>query len=144
MTIKVSMVLQQKGSDVVVIAASQDVASVADLLTSHRIGAAPVVDDGRKIVGMLSERDIMRAISKHGAAALAMPAETFMSREVKSCAPDDAIVELMEVMTTARVRHLPVMAGGSLVGIVSIGDVVKQRLDEAQAEVEALRSYIAS
>ena len=99
--------------------------------------------DGR-LVGIISERDVIRGMGQYGAAALALTVDALMTREVETCAPEDQIVALMETMTLRRFRHLPVLRNGVLIGIVSIGDVVKQRLEEAQSELEALRSYIAS
>lgn len=144
MTITVSAVLEQKGSGVVTVAPGESVAALARLLTARRIGAAPVVDDFGRVVGIVSERDVVHGIAEHGEAVMGMPVERLMTREVRTCAPEDAIVELMEVMTMQRIRHLPVMRAGLLAGIVSIGDVVKQRLHEAQFELESLRNYICS
>ena len=144
MTTRVSEVLKEKGYNVVTVAPAQAVATVAGVLTQNRIGAAPVVDDAHRLIGIISERDIIRGIASYGDSALALPAERLMTREVKTCAPGDAVVELMEVMTNQRIRHLPVIEGGALRAIISIGDVVKQRLAEAQFELEQLRRYISS
>lgn len=140
----VSAVLQQKGSEVITITPGQSVTSLARLLTTRRIGAAPVVDESGRLVGIVSERDIVHGVVEHGEAVMAMPVERLMTREVRTCAPQDAIAELMETMTMQRIRHLPVIRGGRLAGIVSIGDVVKQQLHEAQFELESLRNYICS
>jgi CBS domain-containing protein len=144
MATKVSDVLKHKGHHVVTVAPSQSIASVVKVLTQNRIGAAPVTDGHGRVVGIISERDVIRGLSERGAAALDLDAGQLMTSEVRSCAPADPIVELMEVMTNQRIRHLPVIAGGMLDGIVSIGDVVKQRLAEAQFELEELRRYISS
>ncbi len=144
MATTVSAVLKQKGYEVTTVAPQQSVASLARLLTARRIGAAPVVDEVGRLVGIVSERDIVRGIAEHGEAVMGMAVGRLMTREVRTCAPEDAIVELMEVMTMQRIRHLPVIREGALAGIVSIGDVVKQRLHEAQSELEALRQYISS
>jgi CBS domain-containing protein len=144
MTSCVSMVLKDKGHTVVTVGPTQDVATLVALLTEHRIGAAPVVDETGRVIGIVSERDIIRGIAKHRDETLHLPVSSLMTRLVKTCAPDDTIVELMEIMTRSRIRHLPVVENGALSGIVSIGDVVKQRLDEAQFEVEALRNYITA
>lgn len=144
MATTVSAVLKQKGYEVITVAPQQSVASLATLLTAKRIGAAPVMDARGRLVGIVSERDIVHGIAEHGAAAMGMAVERLMTREVKTCAPEDAVVELMEVMTMQRIRHLPVIRDGALAGIVSIGDVVKQRLHEAQFELETLREYICS
>jgi CBS domain-containing protein len=143
MATKVSDVLKHKGYRVVTVAPLQSVASVVDLLTQNRIGAAPVTDADGRLVGIISERDVIRGLSEHREAALTMAAEQLMTREVMTCAPGSSIVELMEVMTNQRIRHLPVVQNGALAGIVSIGDVVKQRLAEAQFELDELRRYIS-
>ncbi len=141
---KVMSVLEHKGAKVVTVTPAATIAEIVSTLNRNRIGAAPVIAEDGSLAGIISERDIIRGIAEHGESALAFPASRLMTREVQTCAPDDPIVELMETMTLKRIRHLPVVRGGALAGIVSIGDVVKQRLEEAQAELEALRSYIAS
>lgn len=141
---KVASVLEHKGVNVVTVTPAATVAEVVAILTRHRIGAAPVISEDGRLAGIISERDVIRGIAEQGDAILAFPASRLMTREVETCAPDDPIVELMETMTLKRIRHLPVIRNGALAGIVSIGDVVKQRLEEAQSELEALRSYIAS
>jgi CBS domain-containing protein len=144
MTTLVSAVLKGKGHNVVTVGPAQDVATLVGLLTEHRIGAVPVVDDTGRVVGIVSERDVVHGMAKYRDEILHLPVERLMTRLVKTCKPEDAIVELMEVMTRSRIRHLPVIENGALSGIISIGDVVKQRLDEAQSEVEAMRSYITA
>jgi CBS domain-containing protein len=144
MTTKVSTVLEQKGRQVVTVAPHDSVATLIRVLSRNRIGAAPVVDQAGALVGIISERDVIHGIAEHGEAAIALPVARLMTSNVKTCAPHDAIVELMETMTLRRFRHLPVMRDGMLDGIVSIGDVVKQRLKEAQSELDELRSYICS
>lgn len=141
---KVSTVLEKKGLSVVTVAPHDTVAAAVRVLVTNRIGAAPVLDRDGRLVGIISERDILRGTADHGDRVLALRVDQLMTREVRTCTPDDQIVELMEIMTVRRIRHLPVMRDGALVGIISIGDVVKQRLEAAQAELEALRSYIAS
>ena len=140
----VSDVLKIKGHQVVTVTPEQTLASVASILTENRIGAAPVVDHSGRLVGIISERDLVRGIAERGPAALSMPNQQLMTKEVSTCAPGDQVVTLMEVMTNRRIRHLPVVQGGGLAGIVSIGDVVKQRLAEAQFELDELRRYISS
>lgn len=144
MTAKVADVLKQKGYQVVTVVPGQSVAAVVSVLTQNRIGAAPVVNATGELIGIISERDVVRGIATEGSDVLNHPVEQLMTREVKTCAPDDAIVELMAIMTNARIRHLPVLMHGGLCGIVSIGDVVKQRLAEAQLELEELHRYISS
>lgn len=144
MATKVSDVLKVKGHQVVTVAPDQTLASVAAILTEHRIGAAPVVNAAGDLVGIISERDLVRGIAERGSDAMSMRNDQLMTRDLATCAPDDLVVRLMEVMTNRRIRHLPVMQGGRLAGIVSIGDVVKQRLAEAQFELDELRRYISS
>ena len=97
---------------------------------------------GGRLAGILSERDIVRAIAEHGAAALKLPVSQVMTRNVATCGEDDTIANIMERMTAGKFRHLPVVAKGQLIGLVSIGDVVKQRVEEIEQESEALRDYI--
>jgi CBS domain-containing protein len=144
MEAQVSDVLRHKGDRVVTLMPQQTVAAAVQLLTKNRIGAAPVVDEQGRIVGIVSERDIIRGMSEHAGALLALPVDQLMTREVKTCLPEDRLVDLMNVMTLQRIRHLPVVHKGGLCGIVSIGDVVKQRLEEVQSEVEDLHRYIRS
>jgi CBS domain-containing protein len=141
---KVSSVLKHKGHDVVTVTPEQTVKAVVKVLAQHRIGAVPVVNERGQIIGIISERDIIRGMSQHADAVLTLPAEQLMTREVKTCSSEDQLVDLMEVMTLQRIRHLPVIENGSLQGIVSIGDVVKQRIEEVQSEAEQLRNYIRS
>ncbi len=140
----VSSILKRKGQQVITVKAQQTISSVADLLTAHRIGAVPVLDDEGTLIGMISERDIVRGISQHGGAVAQSPVASLMSANVSVCQPTDTTDALMEVMTERRIRHLPVIWDNQLHGMISIGDLVKQRLEDAQLEVEALRSYIAS
>ena len=144
MDAKVSSVLKHKGDRVVTVTPQQTVAAAVQVLTKNRIGAAPVVDERGRIVGIISERDIIRGMSEHAGALLALPVDQLMTREVKTCLPEDRLVDLMQIMTLQRIRHLPVVQNGALCGIVSIGDVVKQRLEEVQSEVEDLHRYIRS
>jgi CBS domain-containing protein len=144
MATKVSAVLKQKGNKVVTVSPRNTIAELAKVLSDNRIGAAPVVDETGQLVGIISERDVVRGMAQHGTMVTTSPVERLMTSEVKTCSPEDAIVELMEVMTLQRIRHLPVISNGALEGIVSIGDVVKQRLKEAQSELDELRNYISS
>jgi CBS domain-containing protein len=144
MEAKVSAVLKLKGERVVTVTPQQTVASVVEVLVQNRIGAAPVVNEDGQLVGIISERDIIRGISEHADALLTLPAERLMTREVRTCRSEDRLVDIMQVMTLQRIRHLPVVQNEALHGIVSIGDVVKQRLEEVQLEVEQLHGYIRS
>ena len=139
---KVSSVLKHKGHEVVTVAPDQTVTAIVKVLTQHRIGAVPVVNEHGQIIGIISERDIIRGMAQHADAVLTLAADRLMSRDVKTCSSEDQLDDLMEVMTRQRIRHLPVVADGALHGIVSIGDVVKQRLEEVQSEAEELRNYI--
>jgi CBS domain-containing protein len=137
-------VLKHKGDNVVTVVSDQTIASVADVLTRNRIGATPVADQNGRLIGIISERDIIHGLAEYGDAVLGLPVERLMTRDVVTCSLEDPIVGLMEVMTNRRIRHLPVVENGRLRGIVSIGDVVKQRLAEAQFELDELRRYISS
>ncbi|MGB2659656.1 MAG: CBS domain-containing protein, partial [Pseudolabrys sp.] len=97
---------------------------------------------GERLAGILSERDIVRALSEHGAGALALPVGQIMTREVATCGEDDTVASIMERMTAGKFRHMPVVANGKLAGLISIGDVVKQRVEEIESESEAMRDYI--
>jgi CBS domain-containing protein len=136
--------LTQKGRDVVSIEPTADLVAVIRTLADRRIGALLVTDLDKGVIGILSERDIVRALAEHGASVLGRTVEEVMTRKVVTCSEADTVGEIMERMTTGKFRHLPVIEGGELVGIVSIGDVVKYRLAEVQRESEALRDYIAS
>jgi len=144
MAANVSAVLNHKGRNVVTVAPHQSVAAVVKVLVANRIGAVPVVDKEGLLLGIISERDIIRGMSEQADAVLGLPAEQLMTRQVKTCSPEDQLVAIMQVMTSQRVRHLPVVENGALHGIISIGDVVKQRLDELQFETDELRRYISS
>ena len=138
----VSAILAAKGGDVVTIEPTATLAAAALLLTEKRIGAIVIRGTGGRVAGILSERDIVRAIASRGRQALDEPLSQAMTRDVVTCAPADAIRSLMERMTIGKFRHLPVVDGGKLVGIVSIGDIVKRRVDEMERESEAMRDYI--
>ncbi len=112
------------------------------MLASHRIGAAVVVDDGGGVVGIVSERDVVRGLQQDGRSVLDRPVESLMTRQVVTCKRDAAIEDLMTVMTQRRIRHVPVVDGDELVGIVSIGDVVKSRIGELESERDGLVAYI--
>jgi CBS domain-containing protein len=137
----VSDLLKHKGHTIVSIVPSETLESAARLLTEKRIGAVVVLDRRGKLCGILSERDIVRAIADKGlAAALAMRVEDMMTKEVRTCQPSEPVKDLMKMMTLRRHRHVPVVdASGELVGVVSIGDAVKARLDEQASEVAVLR-----
>ena len=137
----VRAILDLKGRDVVTIAPEKTLADAAELLSENRIGALVVVV-GERVSGILSERDIVRAVAKQGAAALELPVGQAMTREVITCTEDDTCAEIMERMTARKFRHLPVLRENALIGLISIGDVVKQRVEEIERETEAMRDYI--
>lgn len=144
---RVSDILANKGNRVVTVRSDVSVAMAVHKLVLERIGALVVSDDGEHIDGIVSERDIVRALAAEGAALLNADRRVadIMSHSVRVCSPDDTIKHVMDVMTRYRVRHLPVVEGGRLAGIVSIGDVVKSRLDELELETSVLRdAWIAS
>jgi len=134
-------ILRDKGSEVITTAPSATVVDAARVMTDKRIGAVLVLDTGR-VVGVVSERDIVRTISTRGAAALYLEVQDLMSSDVFTCRRDATIDDLMAMMTERRIRHIPVVEDGQLYGMVSIGDVVKHRIEETEQEAEALRGYI--
>jgi CBS domain-containing protein len=143
-TMIVANILKTKGSHVVSVAPTDTIVEVCSILIREGIGAAVVRDAAGRVVGLLGERDIVRAVARNGEAALQFTAESVMMRDVTFCAPSDTVETVMQRMTDRRVRHLPAIERGQLMGIVSIGDVVKHRLAESELEAEALRKYIAT
>jgi CBS domain-containing protein len=138
----VATVIQHKGGNVVTARPDSSIAEICNLLRSARIGAVVISPDRVRVEGIVSERDIVRALAEHGVAALSKTAADLMTHDVITCAPDEDVAGLMTVMTTGRFRHVPVCDEGALVGIVSIGDVVRVRVDEIEHEAEALRTYV--
>ena len=139
---RISSLLQTKGSDVATIGPQATIAQALDALAEHGIGALVVSDDGRTISGILSERDIVRRFQVAGAAAFDEPVASVMTAEVRTCDPSDAVEDLMATMTEHRIRHVPVVVDGQIAGIVSIGDVVKSRLGELETDRSALLEYL--
>jgi CBS domain-containing protein len=140
MTVKA--ILDAKGANVVTIEPTADIATAAKLLAQHRIGAVLVHGPDHRVAGILSERDIVRALAERGAAALQEPVGQVMTRKVVTCSPSDTVGTIMERMTEGKFRHVPVLEDGRLTGVISIGDVVKHRLHEMEGESAALRDYI--
>ncbi len=140
----IAHILRHKGHEVISTSDDVTIADVANLLSQHRIGAILVLGKAREILGIISERDIVRAISLNGADALGMIAGQIMTRTVRTAAPDTTVSSAMELMTASRFRHIPVVADGVLVGMVSIGDIVKARLGEQAHEVDSLRAYVST
>lgn len=141
---RISDVLRDKGSNVVTVDPDTDVRTLLGVLAEHGIGAVVVSSDGQSIEGIVSERDIVRALAARGATVLSEQVSEIMTSEVQTCGPNAHIDELMRTMTQGRFRHVPVVADGALAGIVSIGDVVKRRLDELESERDSLSRYITS
>jgi len=139
----VSAILRQKGRAVTTAPPSITLLEAANRLTHKRIGAIVVVDAQGTLVGIISERDIIRALSESGPACLTRPVSDSMTRQVVTCQEADTLDELMAMMTARRFRHLPVLTDGALVGIISIGDVVKHHVAEIEMEATAMRDYIA-
>jgi CBS domain-containing protein len=140
----VAAILKEKGRDVVTADPGASLADICARLAEKGIGAIILTDKSGKVEGIVSERDVVRAIARDGAAALAKPVSGAMTREVVSCAEEDTNALLMARMTQSKFRHMPVVKEGKLVGIVSIGDVVKRRIAEAEFEAKAMRDYIAT
>ena len=136
---RISEILHQKGRHVVKIRTVDPISTAVQRLAEERIGALVVVDRWGNLAGMLSERDVVRELAAHGADTLQCEAHELMTPDVTTCAPDDRVDAVMAVMSAHRVRHLPVMENGQLVGIVSMGDLVKNRLDEKEQEAAVLR-----
>ncbi len=139
----VATILKNKGADIVSARLGTSVADIARLLAEHRIGAVPVVNAKGGLEGIVSERDVVRAIAQSGQAVLERPVEEVMTRKVLVCKPADTIYEIMGLMTDNRIRHLPVVVSGRLEGVISIGDVVKFRIAEVEFEAEEMKRYIA-
>lgn len=140
----VRSILDAKGHDVVTLQPGATLSEASQLLGSRRIGAVVVTRGDRKIAGILSERDIVRALGEHGAAALDLTIDKVMTAKVMTCSGASTVNEVMEIMTRGRFRHLPVEKDGQLDGIISIGDVVKRRIEEVEREAEQIREYIAT
>ena len=139
---RISDVVRRKGGEVVTVRSEDTVERLLDLLAEHRIGALVVSDDGQSVNGIVSERDVVRHLQRDGAAVLLAPVSTIMTAEVKTCELDVPIEELARTMTDLRIRHVPVVVDGKLHAIVSIGDIVKHRIDELQSERDQLVGYI--
>jgi CBS domain-containing protein len=138
----VGQILAAKGSKIVSTRPDATIAEVAKLLRRERIGAVVVVEAGA-LCGIISERDLARGLADHGNELLEMKVAQLMTREVVTCAPEDHLDHLMRSMTEGRFRHLPVLRDGEMIGIISIGDVVKHRVDELETETHQLQDYIA-
>jgi CBS domain-containing protein len=139
---RISDILRVKGNRVVTVRPGADVTELLAVLAEHKIGAVIVSADGAKVDGIVSERDVVRALAARGAAVLSEPVANIHTTQVHSVAPDAALEEVERLMTERRFRHVPVVEGGRLTGVVSIGDVVKNRIDELETERSSLEGYI--
>jgi CBS domain-containing protein len=138
----VSIILAGKGREIVTIEPNASLADAVQLLSAKRIGAALILGADRRIAGIISERDIVRALAARGAAALNEPVSQTMTRKVETCNESESVANLMERMTAGKFRHMPVIDQGRLVGVVSIGDIVKHRVLEMERDSVAMRDYI--
>lgn len=141
---RVSEILKGKGDMVFTASPGDTIAEVAALLHARRVGAVVVTQGDREVAGIVSERDIVRMVAEEGAAALARPVSACMTRDVIFAEPAETVDSLLERMTDRRIRHLPVCVDHRLIGIISIGDLVKSKIAETVAEAEGLRAYIAT
>jgi CBS domain-containing protein len=139
---QVAQILEGKGSRVATAKPGTTIAEAVASLSQEGIGALVVTDEGEQVAGIISERDIVRGLNTHGPQLLTMRVDELMTREVVTCGPRSRVEELMKKMTVRRIRHLPVLECGELSGIISIGDVVKNRLEELETETTMLREYI--
>ena len=139
----IAAILQSKGSDVATVTASDTVERAVRCLGEQRIGALPVVEAGR-IVGIMSERDVIYCLKDHGAEVLGWPVSRLMTAPVITASPSTEVLSALALMTSKRIRHLPVVEGERICGIVSIGDLVKYRMERIEQEAEAMRAYIQS
>ena len=140
----VSQILKDKGDMVFTASPDETVSAIAGELYARRVGAVVVVGDDGSVVGIVSERDIVRVVAEKGARCLESPIETCMTRDVIFATPGETVDSLLSRMTDRRIRHLPVVKDGRLAGIVSIGDLVKHKISEVEAEADGLKQYIAA
>ena len=138
----VRLLLQRKSGDIVTISPEASLTEAVACLAEHRIGAVMALSAGGQLEGILSERDVVRILAEKGPDILASPVSSVMTRAVVTCTPDEAIPLIMERMTRGRFRHVPVVEAGKIIGIISIGDVVKHRVEEMERESAELRDYI--
>ena len=141
---QISQVLRHKGREVATIDGTASVRDALAVLAEHGIGALVVSSDGRRVDGIVSERDVARGLHSRGAELLTDPVSSLMTEQVRTCSLHESVQAVAQTMTEHRVRHVPVMEDGALVGIVSIGDVVKSRIDELEFERDQLESYVSS
>lgn len=141
---KIDKILQNKGGSVHTVQENDSITDAIAMLNMHRIGALVVLDADGALAGIVSERDIVKRLGKGGATSLTGTVRQCMTAKPFTCTPDTSLDEVMHLMTDRRVRHIPVLEGSTLVGIISIGDVVKRKIEQVEHEAAALREYIAS
>ena len=140
----VASILRGKPQRVIGLRETQSVAEAAQLLAKENIGAVLVTGSGGDMIGIVSERDIVRAMASKGAGVVDQPVASLMTKDVTCCAPEDSVASTMALMTERRFRHLPVRKDGKIIGMISIGDVVKRRVEDAESEAMSLRDYIVN
>ncbi len=140
----VAAILSKKGRQVITMGPQQTLAAVCDTLTAHKIGAVVLIDGEGAIAGIISERDIVRAMATEGSAALERPVSAYMSTKVVTCDEKETTDKVLQRMTNGRFRHMPVTRENRLIGVISIGDVVARRIELAEREAADMRAYIAS
>jgi CBS domain-containing protein len=138
----IAAILKHKGHEIASVDPTQTIADVAQLLAAKRIGAVLVMDSARQLLGIVSERDIVKALAAHGSRVLDMTAGQLMTRNLQTARPQTTVPEAMAMMTEGRFRHVPVVENGALIGLVSIGDVVKARIMQQEHEVDSLKAYV--
>ena len=139
----VAQILQVKGSDVITARPEVAILDIAKILAEKKIGAVLVTAEDDALAGIISERDVVRALAEHGTKLGKVKVSDFMTRELITCSPDATLDQIMSLMTQGRVRHLPVLQNGKLCGLISIGDVVKRRIAEVEFEAEEMKRYIS-
>lgn len=142
MALGVSVILDRKGFEVITVGPSATLASAAEVMSRHDVGALVVSTDGQSLDGIISERDLVRCVARDGPSCLQRSVDQLMTTDVATCTRETSLEELMATMTQRRIRHMPVVDGSALTGMISIGDVVKSRLDELEVENEALEQYV--
>ena len=139
----VAKILEAKGGSVVTVSAKAEVADAIDLLNRHNIGALVALDDDGKVAGILSERDIVRRLRSHSDTLLGQPVSAIMTPKPVTCTREDSVDDVMQMMTGRHFRHMPVVEHNTLIGVISIGDVVKTKIEVTEGEAAALREYIS-
>ena len=139
----VATILKDKGANIISASPNDTLSDICTILGERRIGAVMVLNPDESIAGIVSERDVVGAISREGAAVLERSVADFMTRNVVTCKSEDSINDVMSKMTTGRFRHVPVLDDGKLIGLISIGDVIKERIVQAERDAEEMRSYIS-